>query len=223
MLNAKYKKYHQHWFQNHIWLNDSTGLLVQAQLERRFRKRWHDELERIHKVHFPRRKKIKIEKLPPAIIQATQEKWIKTSFRWLEQMRKLDKALTEWLNNNAVAVVLEQTTTMQVVGVSSVYNYNSQGSARDKYAQMALESDRQLLLTKGFTAEIVANDESGVYYLRANCESYILDALTRLPDSETILQWAIACWRRGVNPKVYYPYLSPEIYNQSLEQWDGAI
>ena len=32
----------------------------------------------------------------------------------------------------------------------------------------------------------------------------------------SVLDWAIQCWRRGVNPKVYNPFLSDEIFNKSM-------
>lgn len=44
-----------------------------------------------------------------------------------------------------------------------------------------------------------------------------------LLNNETVLEWAVSCWRNGSNPKVVNPFLSNEVFDKSLDIHMGKV
>lgn len=106
-------------------------------------------------------------------------------------------------------------------------NWHTQGYGCNKYARESLAEDQMLLDLWEFKTEIREIkgefvDRWGIRYNKFELWSNITDLdfwmLQHKPGTFiSVLNWAVLCWRKGVNPKVYFPYLSDEDWNKSLE------
>jgi hypothetical protein len=219
-MNEKYEKRYKRYKALQWWLSDPFGLLTNTHIELKFQPKWIAELEELHKVVFPRRKKINVKNLPENIIGETRTKWANRGIKYYERSLVLYDTLGKWLNENADKVKLIQTEPTNVKS-SAIATFRSQGMGKEHYTKMSLKPSLDLLLKYGFEATIEYSENTGYgdgFVLKANCDPYMLDVLERV-ESGSLLEWAIDCWRSGVNPKVYKPFLPQSIYDASLEKW----
>lgn len=219
-INSLYKIRLEKW-KNTNWVHTTMfgeAFTVRRVIER-FEPRFLKELEVVHRGHFPRKRVIQIKNLPESLISPVREKWMKIAESWYLRTIKLNLCLGSWLDNNAPEVSLLKAEYFNEIKSVSSSTYNSQGFGRYKYAKHSLDQYLDLLLNARYSANIV--EEEGefdvVYKLVANCEPYILDVLQRRNPFDE-LEWAINCWRNGVNPKVYNPFLDNDIYEKSMAQ-----
>jgi len=160
------------------------------------------------------------EKLQP-ISKSYQEKAdtiIKNHKLQYEQMKKqlIDFAQQYSLKeeNNKICIFTEHSG-----------NYNSQGYGASKYARKALASKELLLNLLGFDTNVkeVNKHYSGymnsIYYadyeLWANISQFDYQMLQWSEEFISVLNWAVLCWKKGVNPMVYFPTLSQDDYKKS--------
>lgn len=90
----------------------------------------------------------------------------------------------------------------------SVYSgaYLSQGFGADAYAKGSAEMALMEARAHGFTGDVSKDDRSGdwVVYLRAT--PLALAILNRKP-SMPMREWVRLCWKSGLNPRVFNPFL----------------
>jgi len=113
---------------------------------------------------------------------------------------------------------------MIVVKKSSAYDYWTQTSAC-KYAREALTEDKLLLEFLGYQTEVKASNGhmsggmfsrySEDYELWANISEFDFQMLQWSGKFISVLNWAVLCWQKGTNPKVYCPFLSDDDYQKS--------
>jgi hypothetical protein len=104
-------------------------------------------------------------------------------------------------------------------------DYHTQGYGASRYAKASLEDDFLLLDLWGYSPEIreVSNhydDRWGVNYIQyelwARITPFDFWMLKHSGIFISVLNWAVLCWRKGTNPKVYFPFLSDDDYEKSL-------
>jgi hypothetical protein len=54
------------------------------------------------------------------------------------------------------------------------------------------------------------------YELWANITPFDFQMLQWQGQFISVLNWAVLCWRKGTNPKAYFPFLSDKDYERSL-------
>lgn len=200
------------------WADPPLGIMLGAKwhLEKKFGDLMREELNELHRQHFPRRKKINHFNLSTELTEAIQQKWQDRAMAYYKcaygRRLWLDKKLREL----AQTVELTPGEAMQKVSESSTYAYSSQGWGAYKYARGHVERDEDLLKPHGFQTEIKEikyNDAATAgYELWANAEPWQLDVARR---RQSVMDWAVACWKRGCNPKVIAPNLPYEIFDKS--------
>jgi len=103
-------------------------------------------------------------------------------------------------------------------------DYHTQGFGANKYARGHLESDKMLLELNGFECIIKETkvsdpDNWGMRYIEYELWSNITPKDFQFMKWKgqfiSVLNWAVLCWRKRVNPKVYFPFLSDKDYEQS--------
>ncbi len=111
------------------------------------------------------------------------------------------------------------------VGCSSTYR--SQGFGANKYAKESLNEDIKLLELLGFQTEVKAINGGMTggqfpiytedYELWTNILPFDFYLLKMSGKFVSVLNWAVLCWQKGTNPKVYFPFLSQDDYDKSQE------
>jgi hypothetical protein len=106
-------------------------------------------------------------------------------------------------------------------------NWHTQGYGANKYARESLNEDVRLLELLGFTVEVKnsGGHSSGGqfpvyhedYQLWANIDIFDYYLLGKSGKFISVLNWAVMCWQKGTNPKVYFPFLSDGDYQKSQE------
>lgn len=111
-----------------------------------------------------------------------------------------------------------------VIETARAGDYSSQGGGASRYAENSLQENLTLLKLLGYDAEIVEESKSKVghyqiempnYALKANITQFDFWCISKL-HFISVLNWAFLCWENGVNPKVYFPFLSQDDYDKSL-------
>ena len=153
--------------------------------------------------------------------------------------------LVSWLNENAKFVDLENE--WQVTYKQEAYTYSSQTNAMgyaigdvkrraDKLDKLGIPYEiRRFGYNDDFEVVFDTEDfklqsyhygkdwdkrEKG-YCLYAPLAPYQLDAIQR-NNSETLLEWAVSCWKSGQNPKVLSPFLPDDIFDKSMKLHMGG-
>jgi len=217
------------------------NLFLNAHMDHRFSPLLRYELEQKHKQVFPRRRKINLDNLPDHVRQAANNKVVSVALVYYEDRiytcARLKRQLKE-LTRELDMTPYEPDFPLYRVYRCNLSTYSTQTNSHG-YAHANAKQKAELLEKFGFTTEVRAItwfDEFGEGKLRkgwphsyevdyrnvtyafdvyANCEEYHLDACERM-DGTTMLEWAVDCWRKGTNPKVYYPWLSDEVYDESM-------
>ena len=128
---------------------------------------------------------------------------------------------------NEIAKTYEIKKSDNMVCIKSCHGsmYNSQGFGSNKYAENNLSENKLLLELLGYKTEIkrikgdftdrwgIRNDNFELWANITELDFYILN----LQKFISVLDWAVLCWRKNVNPKVYFPFLSYEDNEKSLK------
>ena len=89
--------------------------------------------------------------------------------------------------------------------------YQSQGFGAAKYARNAAESKADDYRFHGLTVDVrEEKTEHGTrdYAVWVNADETTCEQVSRL-DKPDLKEWVRLCWKRGVNPQVYCPFLPP--------------
>jgi len=169
-----------------------------------------------YKTAFPRRRysREKFSQCPNGVaidadFRARADVWLK------EVYRPAEKALEEKLD--AIARECLPDHTLELNHVSTVYSgsYASQGYGCEKYTREAAEHQAERARFNGFKAELRKvgtpfRDKWGITYqdwgVFVDCSTAGWELLKRRP-AQSLKDWMKACWGRGVNPRVYNPFL----------------
>ena len=106
-------------------------------------------------------------------------------------------------------------------------NYHSMGYSCNKYARGSLERQRMVLQMCGFQVEVkeIADTEPadrwGIRYysyeLWANIPPFDYYMLNHKGIGFSEMDYAVLCWRNGVNPKVLSPFLDSMVFHESMK------
>jgi len=109
---------------------------------------------------------------------------------------------------------------------SSGGDYHTQGYGCNKYAKGSLEEARLMLEMTGFKPEVrEIPDPSGVdrwgicyydYELWAYIDPFNYWILNHKHIGFTEMDYAVICWRNGVNPKVLFPFMDDDVFDRSM-------
>ena len=201
-----YQELYTH-YRNLKWVN---GLLIGLVLSRQFEKPFQDDLDRIHKEIYPRRRVIKWDAIPDEILDATRHKWQERAMVWFLCAKKRVK----WLNGKLDRACLDvQITEVPEQIIYRSDSYQSQGYGADKYSRMDAENWAAPLIAEGWPARVF-KEEFG-YAVWCTLPDWGCDAVRRR-STQSVMNWAIGCWKKGVNPKVYSPFMSYEVWEKSM-------
>lgn len=205
-------------YQDLSWVRDPFGLMRQWKVRDVYDPLFRAELEHIHRLMYPRRRRIQLSNIPENLRERIQDKFLHSAARYVAVKLAESRRLERRLNELAPTVDLQPTSTPTLLDSRSTSDYGSQTNPA-RYAVSALEYLRDLLKEVGFEAEIrrvrweYRTDayghgyHSGRWELWANAESWRLDALRRRTD---LRKWVAHCKAKGVNPKVYNPWIEFE-------------
>lgn len=200
-------------------------------LEAHFAPLYTDELKALFHKKYPRRKVFRIELLSEEEVAPINKKWQKIA---LEALRRNDikhALILKYLEHYAPMVDMTPQSQESVVATSDSGTYWSQGYGASRYARAALQEAVPFLEEAGFTARIESEPAFGtmekstfngiaslVFKLWSNAAPWQLDALRRR-SQQSELEWAKNCWRNGVNPSVYNPFLPHEVWDESINTY----
>lgn len=217
---------YQQLFEAYKRLDWSDGLMVgltaRWKLEKMFGDKMRLELDAVHKQHFPRRKKINHHNLPSDIVDTIRKKWLAKSDAFFTCAIGRRKWLNRKLSDLAQVTAIEAGECRLMHRVSSG-SYGSQGYGATRYARQSAKRFAGSIRAEGFDAEVKevnghTSKRWGIYYadyeVWGNLESWQIDAIQRR-SKMSLLEWAVACWKGGTNPKVYSPFLPDDIFDKS--------
>jgi hypothetical protein len=147
---------------------------------------------------------------------------------WQYRSERAEDVRINWLLDSlAVAADLPKTEEETAVRIIDESAYRSQGWGAAKYARNAARDDADAANFHGVEARVLESvrdygDGLKVQEFRVMAKTTAMgwDIIRRRPGM-TILQWAVNCWRRGSNPKVYNPFIPQSIYDKSLAVFSG--
>lgn len=185
-----------------------------------YQDRFNEELRNEFKKLYPKRKKIDLNLLPDDIVNPLREKYENYCVSAYLKTKKQINILASILNGIAESIEIIPSDTMMVVDSANSSTYSSQGWGASKYAKGSLMGKYSLLEGKGYKVEIRENKETSskyvTYYdLYCNLEKWQVDCVLRR-DKQTVGDWAMSCWEKGLNPKVLNPFLDDEVYYETL-------
>ena len=193
--------------------------------------RWHDTVRLLHKETIGR-KQSDVDKAYRNLVSKGYEDELKNaiipfqnevSARYQDQ-EKTKKALEAEIKIFAKNYIPEKSNNMFCVKLSQSYYYSTQPS-HNKYAREALTEDIKLLEILGYQTEVktVNGHNSGGMYpsywedyeLWSNLSPFDFAMLKLSGEFISVLNWAVLCWQKGTNPKVYFQFLSNDDYEKS--------
>jgi hypothetical protein len=198
------------------------------QIIEKWDKRYQDQILAAYKKQFPRSKVTDLskvmKKLPEETITSISEPLTVLGKKELDHKKRQEKLLDALLYSLSNAMEIKQTEEYRDLTSRSSYDYWSQGFGASTYAKNAVKVYLQDLEKEGIDCKIEERNvehigewsvHSANYVLMAKIEPWQFDCILRRTKYDP-LQWAVDCWKRGVNPKVYNPFLSDEIFDKSM-------
>jgi hypothetical protein len=193
--------------------------------------RWHDTVISLHK-QIIGRKQSDFNKAYNTLVdkgfKAELEEAIKpfqaeVNTRYQDQKAQKEALETE-IKSFARGYIPKKSKGMNCLRLSQAYSYSTQPS-HNKYAREALAEDIRLLEILGFETEVKAvngHNSGGMYSsyyedyeLWGNLSVFDFEMLKLSGEFISVLNWAVLCWRKGTNPKVYFQFLSNDDYEKS--------
>jgi hypothetical protein len=215
-MRLDYEKIYNARENNPNFESDIFGIFNKWHIEGKFGKSFNKNIEKIYFEQFPRRKKFNLNKalkdLPNETIQEIRKKWQDIAMSYFDHKIKQYKLLNDLLDKIADNTEISPTKYKRVLKNCHISAYSSQGWGAHKYARNSVS--RELYLLDKFNGKVVCFKNT--YYLVANIEKWQFDALKK-KDNTSILQWAVNCWKSGVNPRVYNPFLPYSIVDKSIK------
>jgi hypothetical protein len=180
-------------------------------LMRRMEDAYRDELHRAYKTRFPKRKKPDMEKLGKAIpeeVERIKDRWMPRAervSRYAVAREERFKRVLRRLARDVPVSAGDAPLHFETVWRST---YSTQGWGADRYARNAAQAYVDKAVQHGLRAEVErVEDEGSVRYeVYAWVVRNDLDLLRHKPEVP-LRDWLKACWKRGVNPRVYCPFL----------------
>jgi len=214
-------------YQKYKWADvDLFGLRRKWKIEKKFGDLFRADLDTIHGEIYPRRRIIKHSNIPTETIEATREKWQKRALAWYTCVLGRVAYLKRKMLASAVAVELVPQLEMHVLKEVSSSEYRSQGRGAHKYAKGSAQIDVDLLVSCGFDAEIQSQrpfEDSDLTHYRVYADAlpWQLDVCRRRGGS--MFDHCVGLWKRGINPKVYYPFLDDDVFDRSCDIAMGVV
>lgn len=144
----------------------------------------------------------------------------------LENRKAIKANMERLLKEHAKVHTIIASPEMYLLKTTDGGSWHTQGWGGNKYARVALAEDELLLQLHGFKTEVREivdqhPSKDGTRYkkyeLWANITEFDFWMLNHSGNFISVLNWAVLCWRKGTNPKVYFPFLSDEDYENSLK------
>jgi len=128
--------------------------------------------------------------------------------------KEAETKFEEELNRLALEESVPATPIMGQVTSYSASTYNSQGWGANRYAEMGAESAADTARFHGLQAEVmIIGTWKGHDGMAMNTYGVFVNTteigweMVKLKPGPTLREWLKMCWKRGVNPRVYNPYL----------------
>jgi hypothetical protein len=175
------------------------------------------------KQEFPRRKfdmqkfRTQLPGLNKAILANYQPiaNWL--SCFWGNEKRRLEKLIGELCDAPEVLPTSIPGADVVLDEVSSC-SYSTQGWGAEGYARGAAEQVVRQATALGIKSWITTEQtEYKSTYYHVHGETDEIGKYIIRNKSVSLLDWAVSCWKSGVNPKVYNPRLPDSLFDKSLE------
>jgi hypothetical protein len=211
------------------WTSDIFGMFAAARLNAMYEPAIKAEMATAYFQQYPRRKKFNMAELDPAVKFKVIAKWREIALAnfeaWNVRYKKLGKLLDRLATITPITLPDLPADRWPVMKAADSYEYHTQGYGAAKYARESLVRDEVVLLAAKipYSIEMVNHTDNlghvdqyhAKFLLKAPLTDWQLDCLTRTY-RPTLAQWAWDCWERGVNPKVYNPFLPDDIYEMTM-------
>jgi hypothetical protein len=171
------------------------------------------------KSKFPKRKKIDFDLVKDDdAFKAIFDRWKVKADELYADHKKAEEEFDAKLMDEALEDI-PATTILGQVYTSYSSTYRSQGFGASNYAEKAAESKADIARFYGFHAEVKPvgsghRTNDGCHYqdygLFVNTTEVGWEMLIRRP-GPSLREWLKMCWKRGVNPRVYNPFLPPGV------------
>ena len=178
-------------------------------------KRFEAECKREYRKLYPRRKfdMRKSQKQNTEVHGDLYSKWKACTDKWFEIKKAMREKADERLDDlaNSIEIPLECHVTDRedwtLFHHTSSYLYSSQGWGAEKYAKASAQQSVDHCEDFGFLAEIREDrrEHSTDYDVYVALDSLGVEILKR--KSMSLREWVRRCWAKGVNPRVYNPFL----------------
>lgn len=181
---------------------------VHLTLRLRFEPLMREELEEAYRLHFPRRKRVRLGDLPPTLVEHVQEKYLRAAEAYLRRKVEGYIRLRGKFEKLVREAELHPLGEVRRVLESSTSDFHSQGLGAPRYAIEYLEARARLLGEAGFHAEVRTVEEEwrrdayGHPYLHAKYELWANAAPWQL----AVLEARHGVSYLGVNSQVYSPW-----------------
>lgn len=170
-----------------------------------------DELQAAYKAAFPKRKKPDLRKL----FDVLPDDAVRIKRRWTGRASKIAKAYHRFdertkpvLRRLARDRDVPEADTPQVYKTTYKSTYSTQGWGAEKYARESAQLDADKVAMHGVRVEVVRVGKPDVerFEVHAWTDELGVELLRDKPEVP-MRDWIKACWARGVNPRVYCPFL----------------
>jgi hypothetical protein len=212
-------------------LNEKNNLNWNPDVIQDINDRWYQVVKDLHK-QFIGRKQGDFNEAYAKLIKNGNEAELKDAIKPFqdevsaryESMKNRKDKIDSILKEFAKTYTPEKQGEKYCLKTSESWAYSWQPS-HNKYAREKLNEDILLLEILGFETEVVAvngHTSDGVYpsywedyQLWANITHFDYTMLSLSGEFISVLNWAVLCWEKGTNPKVYFQFLSDDDYEKS--------
>ena len=201
---------------------------ARKELQRKF----EEEVETAYRKRFPRRKYSLSGCINenPQFHRDISDKYYLKFKELIKAYRAKEETLQREIEKTCENAVIPTTERLYKHETTSASTYWSQGFGACSYARGSAESTLNHAKDYGLKGEIrevnshmvksgyphmnLPSVRSADYEVWLNTTKEGFKILQN--KKQSVLEWAIQCWRRGVNPKVYNPFLPDSIFDKSL-------